>query len=249
MPEQNTFKTAVFGGFDKDDVLKYIDAMTMEFTNTEEQLGDEVAAAQRELSEKEDELREQVGVGDELRARYLELQGQLQAAAAQIKSLQSELAAVRGYSAEQEKELAIVKEQNRLLADQVERSKEENERAEAAAGEWSAALDAAGESARVMIAGAGAGAKNMVAEAERSAAEVNGELEQFCGEVAKLRKFVGDSMAVLGQRLEYIDKAAGEARLDTGKRSAQRDEIDRRCAEMTGALGGRIASLKGPFFQ
>jgi len=249
MPEQKTFKTVVFGGFDKEDVLKYIDARTLEFTTAEEQLNGEVSAAQAKLSEKEGQLSEMSAACDELRSKYLELQGQIQAANTQIKSLQSELAAVRGYGAEQEKEMAILKEQNRLLSDEVEAGKAENERLHSAAEELNEAMSGVGDSARLMVSGAEAGAKNVIADAEKSAADVNGELDAFREEVAKIRSFAEDSMAVLVQRLEYIDKSAESAKLSTEGRRDLKEDIGRRCAEMISGIDEKMESFKKPFFR
>ncbi|HQQ90129.1 MAG TPA: hypothetical protein PLU82_07905, partial [Oscillospiraceae bacterium] len=73
---------------------------------------------------------------------------------------------------------------------------------------------------------------------------VNTDLEHFREELGKTRQFLQDSMTVLGQRLDYIDKAAERAKIPAAKQAAKYDEAEQRCEEIAREVSAKIADLK-----
>lgn len=100
--ENNTFKSAMFGGFDRQDVIQYI-----------ERFARETAEAQDKLLEENEELRQQA---EELTARNALLQTQLEELTAEKEHLESELNQERNTCSE----LEPMKEEVQRLRDEVD---------------------------------------------------------------------------------------------------------------------------------
>ena len=58
MAEQAIFKSQTFGGFNKEEVLKYIDKLNVDFTEEHEKAEEEISSLKNELEEKEIKLSE-----------------------------------------------------------------------------------------------------------------------------------------------------------------------------------------------
>ena len=73
MAEQAIFKSQTFGGFNKEEVLKYIDKLNADFTEEHEKAEEEISSLKNELEEKEIKLSKAENSLEELQAKYDEI--------------------------------------------------------------------------------------------------------------------------------------------------------------------------------
>ena len=256
MAEQAIFKSQTFGGFNKEEVLKYIDKMNTEYSEEHDKAEAEIARLNieneeksvklseteerfDELSKKYDEIMEAY---EELRQHYLMLKEHSDNINAENEKLSARLEAAA-------KELEIEKTLNAQLEDKLE---EEQQKAEVFAvkeRKLNAAIDDAEESAKHMLASAKSGAQSMLSDAQSSAESINEEIEGFRTELEKTKSFVQDSLAVLIQRLEYIGKTAEEAKLPSSERTKKSDEIQRKYETLVSETEIKTRTLKERFFR
>lgn len=256
MAEQAIFKSQTFGGFNKDEVLKYIDNMSAQHSEEQEKSNAEIAALASEVAEKDEKLSateanlgelqkkydEIMAAYEELRQHYLMLKEHSDNIEAANEKLASRLEAT-------EKELAIEKEMNSQLRERIEFEERRAEEYAAQERRIAAAIDDAGDSTKLMLANAKAGAQSLIAEAQSSAEEINSEIDSFKSELEKTRSFMEDSLAVLLQRLEYIGKTADAAKLPSEARSDKSAEIQKKFEDLVSETDMRTSALKSRFFR
>ena len=256
MAEQAIFKSQTFGGFNKEEVLKYIDKMNTEYSEEHDKAEAEIARLNleneeksvklsateesfEELSKKYDEIMEAY---EELRQHYLMLKEHSDNIDAENEKLSARLEATA-------KELEIEKTLNAQLEDKLE---EEQQKAEVFAvkeRKLNAAIDDAEESAKHMLASAKSGAQNMLSDAQEVTDGVNNEIEGFRKELEKTKAFMEDSLAVLIQRLEYIGKTAEEAKISTDEKTAKAKEIQIKYETFVSETEIKAKTLKERFFR
>lgn len=256
MAEQAIFKSQTFGGFNKEEVLKYIDKMNTEFSEEHDKAEEEMKNLSADLSEKEEKLLsteenlselqkkydEIMEAYEELRQHYLMLKEHSDNIDAENEKLNLRLENT-------EKELAIEKE---LGAQLREKLAEEEEKAEVYAvkeRKLTAAIDDAGVSAKLMLASARSDAQTMISDAQSSAESINAEIDDFRSELEKTRSFMEDSLAVLIKRLEYIGKTADEAKLPTAERAGKSADIQKKYETLVSETEMKTETLKERFFR
>lgn len=256
MAEQAIFKSQTFGGFNKEEVLKYIDKLNADFTEEYDKAEEEISSLKTGLEEKNAELSsanenfanlkakydEIMEAYEELRQHYLMLKEHSDNIEAENEKLSARLASA-------EKELAIEKEVHSQLEAKLE---EENKKAlEHAEKERKLAvvIDTAGDSARMMLASAKAGAQNMLADAQNTADGINSEIDEFREELERTKDFMQDSLSVLIQRLEYIGKNAEEAKIPSAERTEKANEIQQKYESLLSETEIKTKNLKERFFR
>ncbi|HNW04310.1 MAG TPA: hypothetical protein PKI76_02870 [Oscillospiraceae bacterium] len=244
MSEQVIFSKSTFGGFNKEEVLKYIDRLNAEHTASQEQADAEIQKLGSQLKEKEDGLSENEKAFRELSAAYEELREHYMSLKEHCGNLEAQLDDLKRKNGDTEKELTIAKELNRQLEDKIEACQAESREHDEQRQRWLDGFGSVELSARSMLTSAKNGAQNMIADAQGSVESVNADLEHFREELGKTRQFLQDSTAVLGQRLDYIDKAAERAKIPAAKQAAKYDEVERHCEEIGQEVSARIADMK-----
>ncbi|HXK76918.1 MAG TPA: hypothetical protein PKY19_00305, partial [Oscillospiraceae bacterium] len=244
MSEQVIFSKSTFGGFNKEEVLKYIDSLNAEHTASQEKADLEIRQLDSQLKEKNDTLALGEKNFQELSAAYEELRGHYMSLKEHCGNLEDQLDALKRKNGDTEKELTIAKELNRQLEDKVDAFLAESREHDGQKQRWLDGFDNMEASAKSMLTGAKNGAQSMIAGAQESAESVNTDLEHFREELGKTRKFLQDSLTVLGQRLDYIDKAAERAKIPAAKQTAKYDEAEQRCEEIAREVSAKIADLK-----
>ena len=256
MAEQAIFKSQAFGGFNKEEVLKYIDKMSAEHSEEQEKSNAEITEITAKLEEKNTELSETkenleelqkkydeiMSAYEELRQHYLLLKEHSDNIEAENEKLSARLEAT-------EKELAIEKEMNSQLREKIELEERKAEEYAARGRKLSAAIGDAGDSTKLMLANAKAGAQSLIAEAQSSAEGINSEIDSFRSELEKTKNFMEDSLAVLLQRLEYIGKTAEAAKIPSEARSDKSAEIQKKFDELVTETDMRTSALKSRFFR
>lgn len=256
MAEQAIFKSQTFGGFNKEEVLKYIDKMSAEHSEEQEKSNAEIAALSSEVAEKaeklsaaESNLEELEKKYDEIMAAYEELRQHYLMLKEHSDNIEAENEKLLTRLEKTEKELAIEKEMNAQLGEKVANEERKSEERAAQERRIMAAIDDANDSTKLMLANAKSGAQSIIAEAQNSAEGINSEIDSFKSEIEKTKSFMEDSLAVLVQRLEYIAKSAEAAKLPSESRSDKSAEIQRKFEDLVSETDMRTNALKSRFFR
>lgn len=249
MSEQVIFKNQAFGGFNKDEVLRYIDSLNAQHSGEQEQLNREISGLTEELrvekarrSEKEAGFAELMSAYEELREHYLMLKER-------SSNLESENTSLKLRCDKAEKELKIEKELNRQLEDKIDAERRKADEHAAAEQSIVAEVSRMSDSAKAMLDGARSDAQSIIADAQSSAAGINAEIDNFCAEVEKTKAFMQDSLAVLIQRLDYINRSASAAKLSAAGSGKRSEELQHSYEKLVSETEGKVEAFKSRFFQ
>lgn len=249
MSEQIIFKNQTFGGFNKEDVLKYIDELnvthTEELKNAEEaasQLSTDLNSERARREESEKSFAELMSAYEELRQHYMMLKEQNE-------KLESENAALSARADEAEKELGIQKELNGQLSEKIAAGQRKEEEQVAEQQRLVAAAGEVGDSAHRILNVAKNNAQTLVADARLSAENLNGEIDHFCDEVEKTKSFMEDSLTVLLQRLEYIEKTAAASKIVGVTQTDRLGAIQESYEKYVCDADTKVEDLKNHFFR
>ncbi|MBQ6877352.1 MAG: hypothetical protein IJO22_03000 [Oscillospiraceae bacterium] len=256
MAEQAIFKSQTFGGFNKEEVLRYIDKLNTEYSDEHEKAESEISGLKNELAEKdinlakaENSLEELQSKYDEIMEAYEELRQHYLMLKEHSDNIEAENEKLSARLETAEKEFAIEKELNSQLRDKLEEEAGKAEIFVLKERKINAAIDGAGESAKLMLATAKSGAQAMIDDAQNSAASINTEIDSFRAELEKTKEFMQDSLAVLIQRLDYIGKTAEEAKIPENERISKSAEIRKKYDELVSETDLKTASIKERFFR
>lgn len=256
MVEQAVFKSQAFGGFNKDEVLGYIDRINADNTKEQEALNADIASLNAELgvdreklAETEQTLAEKENAFTELMAAYEELREHYMMLNERNGNLESENEGLKTRLEETSKELEIQKEFSRRLSEKVEEYESKHDELDEEKKKLVLAANDFGIYARTMVNGAKSSAQSMVSEAQSSADGINAEIDVFRTELLKTRDFMKDSLEVLVQRLEYIEAEAAKAKLSAKPEEPKNGGIQERCEEINAEIDSRVEALKKRFFQ
>lgn len=249
MSEQIIFKSQAFGGFNKEEVLKYIDSLNAKHSEEQEQTEKELLQTKEELSEErskrkesEDAFKEVMEAYEELRKHYIMLKERSD-------NLESENTGLKSRCEKAESELKDEKSLNIRLAEQLD---SEIKKAEQEKNEKRKILDSVsemGNTAKAMLSGAKNSAQSMINDAQISVDGINSEIDTFCDELEKTKSFMQDSLSVLSQRLEYIRNAAVSAKFSGEKQSEKYSDIQNNYEKVVSEVEMKISNLKNHFFH
>lgn len=248
MAEQAIFKSQTFGGFNKEEVLKYIDNINAEHTAQQEKSEEEIKNISTELSEKSEKLDELKSKYDEIMAAYEELRQHYLMLKEHSDNIETENEKLSARLEATAKELAIEKELNSQLEEKLYAEAQKADERAAQQRKIVAAIDNANDSARLMLTNAKTGAQNIIADAQNAADGINDEIDEFRAELEKTKDFMEDSLSVLIQRLEYIGKAAENAKIVSEERTEKSTEIQRKYEELVAETDLKATALKDRFF-
>ena len=256
MAEQAIFKSQTFGGFNKEEVLKYIDKMNTEYSEEHDKAEAEISNLKTELGEKNEKLFNTENNLAKLQAKYDEIMDayeELRQHYLMLKEHSDNIEAENGkVSARLEataKELEIQKEVNSQLKEKLAKEADKAESLAFKERKLNAAIDDAEESAKHMLASAKSGAQNMLSDAQEVTDGVNSEIEGFRKELEKTKTFMEDSLAVLIQRLDYIGKTAEESKLSADGKAAKAQEIQSKYETLVSETEIKAKTLKERFFR
>ncbi len=249
MAEPIIFKSQTFGGFNKEEVLKYIDSLNAQHSEEQQKTTEELFAKDKELSDKSEKLDELQAKYDEIMAAYEELRQHYLMLKEHSDNIDAENEKLAVRCEKAEKELAIEKELNLQLEDKLDREKQKADERTASEKRLAASLVNANDSAKMMLTAAKNNAQAIIADAQSSADGINSEIDEFKEEVEKTRVFMEDSLAVLLQRLDYIVKSADGAKISSVARTEKSDEIEKKYEELLAENESRAEVLRKRFFH
>lgn len=214
MSGQVIFKTNIFGGFDKKEVLGYIDSVTSKAAAAEEELAARIA----EMTAAGAELSIQISGFEE---KIVTLEKQLETERAGIEQL-SESFERTAHELREQKESAVKKEIALKMAEQrteklIEHNRELEEKVknyDEATRNVGAVLIEGDRSARKIVESA-IGKVAQIEETVRESGSAAGEdLELFRREISDMRSDILETMNSLVAKLDRIDRAASEMGLN-----------------------------------
>ena len=249
MAEQAIFKSQTFGGFNKEEVLKYIDNMNAEHSAEQEKNVAEISSLSTELAEKTENLDELQKKYDEIMEAYEELRQHYLMLKEHSDNIEADNEKLAARLEKSEKELAIEKELNSQLEDRIEEFGRRDEEHAAKERKFMASVEEAGRNAKLILAAAKSGAQGMISEAESSAEEINGEIDAFRAELEKTKSFMEDSLSVLVQRLEYIGKSVDGVKFSSEGRNTVSADIQKKYEELVCETETKTKALKDRFFR
>ncbi len=249
MSEQIIFKNQAFGGFNKEEVLKYIDSLNAKHTEEQEQASAENASLASQITDLKIKTEEGEKSFNELMNAYNEMREHYMMLKTRCDNLESDNAKLKTRCEIAEKELCIEKELNKQLEDKMEQERQKADEHAAEEKRLVAAMKEMGDSARVMLNGAKNNAQSIINDAQASAESINAEIDSFCAELEKTKAFMQDSLSVLTQRLEYIGKTAAAAKIASDGKAEKCNEIQSEYEKMVTEANGRVEAFKNRFFQ
>ncbi len=241
MDKQVIFKSAL-NGFEKSAVLKYIDEMNNKFSKAAKEYQQQV----EELENEKYELRDQLGMLEQNlndlkknveadQARYVE---ELQARDEMIEKLKADLKVLSQNNEEQEHELIMQREQNRLIREQAESIEAKSKKYDEAAASIGTVILAARQDAERIVAEAQAKADAITANAKKEAdsiisnaeSDLSGLQKKMDGMKAQfftIREQMNSSMALLNDQFGQVEasmKPTEEKSEETSESTEEKSE-------------------------
>ncbi|MGI6181381.1 MAG: hypothetical protein ACOYIE_04820 [Agathobaculum sp.] len=217
MDEKNKgFRSAVFGGFHREDVLKYIEETDKKYYTETEELRRQLAEAQAALSE----LREQHETQTEKNAELLERLGEMTLDADKVRAQLDEIE--KGFTL-QAGEIEAQNQRAEALATENDRLTAENAKLSAKCGEYDAS-------------------REKIAEMELSAYRRAKQIEEDAK--AELQKLRRQSMEMINEVKRQLDTAKENYRTVLTRSQQESAEMARKANEVLGEID-RISSALG----
>lgn len=207
---QAIIRTSFFGGFDKKEVLSYIDRLREENAAAQADLDrrlEEVTAARNDLGEQvagfERKLVEMGGELDERSGRIKELNDE-------ISRLQSELKSSQKNADDTGRALVLQKEQNRILMERGRESEERAKRYDDVSAQLGDIILTARCSANELIDAAQGEAERIKTDAEKASERVMNELLSLRGELTHMREQMAYMVEGFSNRITVIEEMLDE---------------------------------------
>jgi len=207
---QAIIRTSFFGGFDKKEVLSYIDRLREENAAAQADLDrrlEEVTAARNDLGEQvagfERKLVEMGGELDERSGRIKELNDE-------IYRLQSELKTSQKNADDTGRALVLQKEQNRILMERGRETEARAKRYDDVSAQLGDIILTARCSANELIDAAQGEADRIKTDAEKASERVMNELLSLRGELTRMREQMADMVEGFSNRITAIEDILDE---------------------------------------
>lgn len=211
MAGQVFFKTAAFGGFQKEDVLQYIDHLNRQSDETQRQLEDQLAGIEKELSLCKASLMQAQQENKDLAAKLTELVENEKQASEKWNRLCKELSVFQQESDQKDREIQIQTDLSRQLSDKVVRLEEQLVQAQRECSQQAQALESGQQQAEQLLSEAQSQAAQLMDGAQQTVETVGANMSQLHRELDELRGFVKSALAAVEKQIDAIDQAAAKA--------------------------------------
>ncbi len=241
MDKQVIFKSAL-NGFEKSAVLKYIDEMNSKYAaNVKEyqKQAEELESEKYELSDQitamEQALKDMQKTVEAEQAKIVE---ELHAKDELIASLRAEVKALAQKNEEQEHELIMQREQNRLIREQAESIEEKSKKYDEVAASIGAVILAARQDAEKIVTDAQAKADSITADAQKEAehivanaqSDLSGlqkQMDSMKAQFFSIREQMNSSVAMLNDQFGQVEASLTPAeQKEESKEAAVEDAIE-----------------------
>lgn len=215
MEDQGIFKTSVFGGFDKQSVLNYLDDMIKKAQEREQELLSRCEEAEKErdlyLKKYSEESKKSAGLEEKEKA--------LKEAQASLSEKEKELEELRAQAQGAD---AKMEEMRGQLADYEEKSRKYDE----VASQVGVVMVEAQNQADIIVARAHAQAEQVAKESIENIYHINKRLDQAMEDIYGLRSYAGQAMRAFDEQMAQLDifikESAGRLYISAG--STELDE-------------------------
>ena len=200
MEDQGIFKTCMFGGFDKQSVLSYVDDMIAKSQEREK----EWKAQADELEAQLQKAREEAG---KLSSENRELSEKVQKNA----GLEAELSQKEARISELEAQIDNMNAQMAQMQATLQENEEQGHKYDAIVSQVGAVMVEAQKQADDIVGRAHQQAQQIAQESVDNIYEINKRLDQFKEDLYHLRAFAGQTLHAFDQRMEDLDLAVKQA--------------------------------------
>ena len=211
MAGQVFFKTAAFGGFQKEDVLQYIDHLNRQSDETQRQLEEQLAGIEKELSLCKASLMQAQQENKDLTAKLSESAENEKQASEKWNRLYKELSAFQKEADQKDREIQIQADLSRQLSNKVVRLEEQLVHAQQERSQQAEALESGQQQAAQLISDAQSQADRLVSGAQQTVETVGANMSQLHRELDELRGFVKSALDAVEKQIDVIDHAASKA--------------------------------------
>ena len=202
---QAILKTNLFGGFDKKEVLTYIDRLRAENaasqTSLEKKL-EEVTAARTSLSEQVSSFEKKL---EEMKAQLSERTAKVQELTAAMGSLQKDLELSRKNAADSSRALALQKEQNRILIERAEQTEERAKRYDDVSAQIGDIFLSARQNAGDIVSAAKEEASRICSDAANAGERLTKELFSMREDLSAMREQMTEMVEGFTDRLNDVE--------------------------------------------
>ncbi len=210
MSEQanGVFRKAALGGFNKKDVLSYLDSISMQYEQEKNELSGNISRLEEINGSLEQELslcKEEIS---SLTKRLEDEQEKLSCANESLEDVKKELEQQKNKNEIKNQELIIQMELCDQLKLQIDEYEAKVRGYEAISKKINRTIAQANQSAANIVSEAEKRASSVVSDAQSRADSVNRELSAFRDEISDLRALVKIALYEVEDRLGYIDKVA-----------------------------------------
>lgn len=236
-------KSVAFGGYDKKEVLDYIDVLNGKILKLESEIANalsdassarrETADAQREMEALRRSLEERPDEDARFQALWKEIDTAKQAVEqhrASADNLTAELIRVKSANTELERENASMKLKLEEDRRRFEGEREQSRRVEAGAIDIGNIMIDARRAADEMLQGARDRAQDILVEAAEQRAAISANLEEMAGRLREigesLDSFYQDGSAELARTAQLVSAACDTVRADAGEEPAPEEPVD-----------------------
>lgn len=196
MEDQGIFKTSMFGGFDKQSVLTYVDELmskSQEHENALQERIDDLTAERDRLSSQEAELQSRIASLEEHLSKAAETQRELNIKNARIEELEAKLIHAASHTAQLESALAE-NERNHHKYDEI-------------AAQVGAVMVEAQKNADSIVARAQDQANRVAQESVERVYEMNSRIDQVKEDIRRLRSYAMDTLEDVERRMQGLETA------------------------------------------
>ena len=273
MEQKAAFKTSLFGGYEKESVLKYIDDMSRAAAASEAKLQEQIEQITRSRRELEEQIAEFEKRMQDASETIDAEKGKNKKLSEMIGLLQEEIDRQRRQGESRTREYQAAQEKNRQLQEQVRQVEEKSKLYDEAAASIGSAILQAQQTAQSIVDEAGGQAKEIVDRANTQAQAITDDAQRFIDRVLQkmddmqqefltLRGRMDESINQLNNRFAQLDEDIVHARelvTNIRERLTQQEEeqggvgdVDRQCEQPVhspdcpgiGAEGGGQAGIE-----
>lgn len=207
---QAILKTSVFGGFDKKEVLTYIDRLRAENaaaqTSLEQKL-EEVTAARTSLSDQVSSFEKSI---EEMRTQLAERTAKVQELTAAMGDLRQELSLSQKNAADSSRALALQKEQNRILTERAEQTEERAKRYDDVSAQIGDIFLSARQNAGDIVTAAKEEASRICSDAAHAGERLTKELFSMREDLSTMREQMAEMVESFANRLDDVEDILDE---------------------------------------
>lgn len=203
---QAMLKTSFFGGFDKKEVLAYIDRLREENTAAQSELDrrlSDMTAARGQLAEQVSGFEKKIG---EMESALNERSDRIRSLTGQLDTLQGELTYTKKKQDDTGKQLRLQEEQNRFLLERAKKSETQAQKYAEVSEKIGDMMISAQQAADKIVADARTQAEQLQSETDTASERLAGEFQGMRDELTRLREQMAELVECFSNRITEAEE-------------------------------------------